>query len=140
MAHRIFEISDKADPLSAEIFRDTSYSDNGQQDAFFVSDLLCLYGKIEINAIGTYIVLFSLLYPQTQTAPQHGKTFPTDIMPGLRCVLSEFSKLLLCLSNVTAASFHKLCNNTFRDIFRSRNINRGICPNPKIDIAYVLSF
>ena len=42
MAHHIFEISDKVDPPSAEIFRDTSYSDNGQQDAFFVPDLLCL--------------------------------------------------------------------------------------------------
>ena len=38
MAHRIFEISDKADPLSAEIFRGTPYSDNGQQDAVFAPD------------------------------------------------------------------------------------------------------
>ena len=43
----------------------------------FLFLIFCVfYGKIEINAIGTYIVLFSLLYPQTQTAPQHGKLSP----------------------------------------------------------------
>ena len=69
----------------------------------FLFLIFCVfYGKIEINTIGTYIVFFSLLYPQTQTAPQNGKAFPTDVMSRLRCILLEFSKMLLCLCNVTA--------------------------------------
>ena len=89
----------------------------------FLFLIFCVfYGKIEINAIGTYIVFFSLLYPQTQTAPQNGKAFPTDVMSRLRCILLEFPKMLLCLCNVTAVSFHELRNNAFRNIFRSRNM------------------
>lgn len=76
MAHRIFEISDKADPLSAEIFRGTPYSDNGQQDVVFAPDFLYLYSKIEIDAIGTYIVLFPCSTRRRRLRPNTEKLSP----------------------------------------------------------------